>query len=141
MKLDKLFRRFGYMPEREHNKAFSNYRQSHREEVAAIRSQNIGRLVEAIRTVDMVKARYDTPSYMWTASDGQIDQKASISFDTIQPPEPNWYQIGVRIDVGKLQRIYDELHMAGNSYEYEYLIDSLCHEVRQNIGVLMRVKG
>ena len=129
------------MPKSDHDAVLNGQRRAlkdARRELNKEREMNLNRLVESIRTVNMVKAKMTTPDFTEYASAGEIDEM--VPYETIQPPDSQWYQIGIQIDMGKLRRIYEELSLASNSYEYRYLIDSINREIEHNIAVLMRVK-
>ena len=56
------------------------------------------------------------------------------------PPKSAWYGIQVKLDMSRMQRIYQELTLQQNGYEYRYLIESLLEDVRRNVDALIKME-
>lgn len=138
---EKLAARLGFVPKVELDACILTLDRTSstaKREIDRLEKEKIDRLVKAIHEVRMVKVAYDEGNITWNAD--SLTDNIEPSYRTIDPPNENWYQLITRIDAGVLQRIYYDLQMAHNSYEYEYFVESILREIRNNIDVLMRIK-
>lgn len=137
--IHRIFKRFGFVHESEVIKL-------KKESIAAqmrlikerndIESLKVDDIVNAIRTVDMVKAYLEEENDILLAQHGQV---LSTQVRTRPAPRQNWYQLNIRLDFGKLQRIYEDVQFAHNSMEYDMFLSGILHEVKQNVGALIRI--
>lgn len=101
--------------------------------IHALEDANLAQIIDAIRTVDLVRVRVDTPYGAIMAQHGE-----TIGTTRQKSPDPKWFQWTTRVDTARLSRIYADLQFAKNSPEYEMLVQAYLREVQNNIEAAMR---
>lgn len=136
--INKILNDFGYISIKTYDRDMQTQKFAWQQREKKLEEQKIDILVQSIRTVNMVKTRLVTPFNSFIETDGDNISK-EIPYETIYPPKSNWYKFQFILDAAKLQRVYQELEMSQNSYEYEYLKRSILHDIETNIDALMKV--
>ena len=98
-------------------------------------------MVGAIRSVKMVKVTLESPvSVSWFdyKDDGFPDRV--LEYKETHPPLPKWYSYTVRMDMGMMSRIYQDLRMFKDSHEFEYLKKSVLYEIEYNLDALIKLE-
>lgn len=136
---DNFFSFFGYIPKERYKFLMEAERTTWQMKCKEIESKNLDRLIASIDSVNMVKIRLDTPhKFAWETGEGLDAPPLSVFRDN--PPPHNWYVIQVKIDMSRIQRIYQELTLQQNGYEYRYLVESLLEDIRRNVDALIKME-
>ena len=139
-KLSQFIENRGYVSESYHQGMLHSVRTSWEKRVEQEHNLNLDRLISEIRMVNMIKVRLENPiAYRWYDFT-DLSQPPSVAYTEDKPPDSRWYTYQVMIDVPKLQRIYQELHLSQDSYEFEYLKASVLRNIEKNLDALMKVE-
>ena len=137
--IDKLARKFGYISYGELNKRINVISTEQNKKYNELEKANIDRLIDAIKYVNMIKVKTKFNNQFMYFKGGDLPDSVEVEYE--YSPESNWYGFQVRIDVGKLQRIYQDFEMFSNSPEYDYLITSSLCAIERDIAALMKLHG
>jgi len=139
-KLSQFIENRGYVPTYICNNRVMSVRRELETKIEQEYNLNLDRLISEIRMVNMIKVRLENPiAYRWYDFT-DLSQPPSVAYTEDKPPDSRWYTYQVMIDVPKLQRIYQELHLSQDSYEFEYLKASVLRNIEKNLDALMKVE-
>lgn len=130
----RILDRLGYIPKEKHHSSVARLQA----EIKRIEGEKIDRLIESINTVNMVKAKLETPIAVYTFDEKSMPESHSnITYD--YPPKSERFRIFVDIEANQLRRIYSEAIQRGENYELDYLIRSFLHKIQRDIEALMKI--
>ena len=139
-KLSQFIENRGYVPTYICNNRVMSVRRELETKIEQEYNLNLDRLISEIHMVNITKVRLKNPQICRWYEDNDISQPPSVAYTEDKPPESKWYTYQVLIDIPKLQRIHQELHLSQNSYEFEYLKQSILRDIEKNLDALMKVE-
>lgn len=139
-KTRKFIENHGYVHESYHDGMLYTIRTSWEKRVEEEYNRNLDRLIDSIRTVNMIKIHLESPMNIKWFENFDPSQSVRAEYKEDYPPNSKWYQYRVAIDIPKMQRIYEELKMSQDSYELEYLKKSICRDIEQNLDALIKLE-